>query len=164
MAKLKTLWNELNTGLQSKGETKLPQMLLICKILHILPCEYQWFKSSWMLLADEKQTVEELVMQLCTFERDMKSSDVHKASKNQEALAVKAMKSQYQSQRTKFVKTKVKGLCNYCHEPGHWVKNCSKWIADGKPKKNSMTNDTHQNSPTNVVLTVCVEALTAEAN
>jgi hypothetical protein len=74
------------------------------------------------------------------------------------------MKSQYQSQRTKFVKTKVIGLCNYCHEPGHWVKNCSKWITDGKPKENSVTDDTLQNSSTNVVFTVCVEALTAEAN
>jgi len=131
VAKLKTLWNELNNGLISKGETRLPEMLLICKILHILPStEYQSFKSSWLLLSEEKQSVDELVMQLCSFERDVKSG--HLSRSNQEALAVKP---QYQPQKPKFHKKKVKGNCNYCHEPGHWVKSCSKWIADGKPKK-----------------------------
>jgi len=146
MAKLKTLWNELNNGLQSKAETKLPHMLLICKIFICCPVNISRLNPVGCCLLMRNK----LFMQLCSFERDMKSSDVHQGSKNQEALAVKAMKSQYQSQRTKFVKTKVKGLWNYCHEPGHWVKNCSKWIADGKPKRNSVTNDTHQNSATNV--------------
>jgi hypothetical protein len=36
VAKLRTLWNEFNNGLQAKGEAKLPDMMLICKILHIL--------------------------------------------------------------------------------------------------------------------------------
>ena len=45
-AKLKTLWNELNTDLQQKGGNKLPNMMLICKILNILPSEYQMFKTS----------------------------------------------------------------------------------------------------------------------
>ena len=168
VAKLKTLWNELNNGLQNKGETKLPEMMLICKILHILPSDYQSFKSSWMLLSDEKQSVDELIMQLCSFERNLKSGDVGRTS--QDALFVKSMKPQhpqYQPQRPKFQKKKVqqhKGNCNYCHEPGHWVKSCYKWIADGKPKKNPVTASTSsQNSnTTNVVLTVSVEAVMTE--
>ena len=160
VAKLKTLWNELNSGLQAKGESKLPEMMLICKILHILPSEYQTFKSSWMLLSEEKQSVEELITQLCSFERDIKSGDVGRA--NQEALALKSMKP-HQPQKPKLQKKKVKGNCNYCHEPGHWVRNCSKWIADGKPRKNPVTASTNQDSGTpNVVLTVCTEAMTAE--
>ena len=63
VAKLKVLWNELNNGFRARGETHLPEMMLICKILHILPSEYQAFKSSWMLLSDEKQTVDELITQ-----------------------------------------------------------------------------------------------------
>ena len=161
VAKLKTLWNELNNGLQAKGESKLPEMMLICKILHILPSEYQTFKSSWMLLSDEKQSVEELIVQLCSFERDMTTGDRVVCRTNQEALALKAAKPQHQLQKSKVFKKKVKGNCNYCHEPGHWVKNCSKWIADGKPKRNPVTTNSNQNSSTtNVVLSA--EAMTAE--
>ena len=160
VAKLKTLWNELNSGLQAKGETKLPEMMLICKILHILPGEYQSFKSSWMLLSDEKQTVEELVTQLCSFGRDIKSGDVSRA--NQEALVLKSVKPQHQPQKPKVQKKTVKGNCNYCHAPGHWVRNCAKWIADGKPRKNPVTTNTRENSGTSNVLTACAEAMTAE--
>ena len=46
VAKLKTLWNELNNGLQAAGENKLPEMLLLCKVMHILPNSFQTFKSS----------------------------------------------------------------------------------------------------------------------
>lgn len=84
VAKLKTLWNELNNGLVSAGETRLPEMMLICKVLHILPSQYHSFKWSWMLSSDDKQSVDELVMQLCSFERDLKSGDVSRTS--QEAL------------------------------------------------------------------------------
>jgi len=43
------------------------------------------------------------------------------------------------------------------------VKSCSKWIADGKPAKNSASASSTQNSSTtNVVLSVCAEALVAD--
>jgi hypothetical protein len=162
VAKLKTLWNELNTGLEQKGENKLPDMMLICKILHILPVEYQTFKTSWMLLADEKQTVNEMVNQLCTVERDVKARAV--GTTNQEALVVKPVMQKPNQSKSKTSKQKGKqsGNCNYCHEPGHWVKNCSKWIADGKPPKNATSNK--NSSTSNVVLTICAEALTAEVD
>jgi len=138
VVKIKTLWNELSNGLQSKGEKRIPEMMLMCKTLHILPCEYQSFKSSWMLLSDDRQSVDELIMQLCSFERDMNSDDVGRT--NQEALFVKPVKlshSQRHPQKPKFDYKKVKSKCNYCHEPGHLIKSCSKWIADGKPPKPS---------------------------
>ena len=46
VARLRTLWNELNQGLQRKGEARMQEMILIYKILHILLSEYQSFKSS----------------------------------------------------------------------------------------------------------------------
>jgi len=61
VAKLKTFWHELNNGLPARREVELPEMMLISKILHILPSEYQTFKFSWMLLSDKKQSVEELI-------------------------------------------------------------------------------------------------------
>jgi len=45
----------------------------ICKILHVLLSEYQSFKSSWISSSDEKRSVDELAMQLCSFVRDVKS-------------------------------------------------------------------------------------------
>jgi len=73
-------------------------MMLICKIQHILPSEYQEFKSSWMLLSDDKQTADELITQLCSFERDIKSSDVGRT--NQEALVLKSEKPQPQKAKS----------------------------------------------------------------
>jgi len=132
-----------------------------------LPSQYHSFRSSWMLLSDDEQSVDELVMQLCYFERDLKSSDVSRT--NQEALLLKSAKLQHQSkpqnqpQKSKFQKKKVRGNCHYCHEFGHWIKNCSKWIADGKPKRSDqvMTSGS-QNISSNVVLTVCAEAVLDE--
>lgn len=49
-----SLWNELNNGLITKNENKLPELLLVCKILHILPSNFKSFKSSWMLLAKDE--------------------------------------------------------------------------------------------------------------
>ena len=69
LSKLKNLWNELNSGLQNKNEAKLPELLLNCKILDILPGEFRSFKSSWLLLGEDKRTVDELTTQLCSFER-----------------------------------------------------------------------------------------------
>lgn len=69
LSKLKNLWNELNLGLERKQESQLPSMLLICKILDTLPQEYKSFKSSWLLLNEEKRTIDELTTQLCSQER-----------------------------------------------------------------------------------------------
>ncbi|GBL82723.1 hypothetical protein AVEN_263778-1 [Araneus ventricosus] len=55
LSKLKNLWNELNLGLERKQEAQLPEMLLICKILDTLPQEYRSFKSSWLLLNEDKE-------------------------------------------------------------------------------------------------------------
>ncbi len=70
-----------------------------------------------MLLADE--TVNEMVNQLCTVERDVKVGAVGKTY--QEALVVKPVvqKTNHQSKlKTPKQKGKQSGNCNYCHEPG----------------------------------------------
>lgn len=36
--------------------------------------------------------------------------------------------------------------CNYCHEIRHRVRDCAKWIQDGKPPKNTTSKFSH---PTN---------------
>jgi len=87
VAKLKTLLNKLNSALQAKVAWMLPEMMLICKILHILPSEHQTFKSSWMFPLEEKQSVEELITQLCFFWTWYRVRWCRQ--RNQEALALK---------------------------------------------------------------------------
>lgn len=70
----KNLWNELNSGLSKKNEAVLPDMLLSCKILDILQNEYHSFKSSLLLLGEEKGTIDDLSTQLCSHEREFKLS------------------------------------------------------------------------------------------
>jgi hypothetical protein len=51
VAKLKNLWFELNNGLKAKNENALPDLILVCKALQILPGDFENFRSSWMLLS-----------------------------------------------------------------------------------------------------------------
>ncbi|XP_071037896.1 uncharacterized protein [Parasteatoda tepidariorum] len=130
LSKLKNLWNDLNSGLESKNENRLPEMLLICKILDTLPLNYRTFKSSWLLLNDEKRTLDELTTQLCTHEREIKKDSSFSESLNQEALEAKVTRA-----KPIFKSKRQTGKCNYCHQNGHWVKSCRKWIADSRPAK-----------------------------
>ena len=80
------LWNELNVGLQAAGKNQLPEMLLVCKIMHILPTSFQSFKSSWMMLSEDKQSLDDSVTQMCMFEREM----TDRTYKTQDALVANA--------------------------------------------------------------------------
>ena len=86
LSKLKNLRNDLNSGLKNKIENRLPEMLLICKILDMLPLNYRSFKSSWLLLSDDKRTLDELTTQLCTHERELKKDLRPTVIKDQKAL------------------------------------------------------------------------------
>ncbi|XP_072162637.1 LOW QUALITY PROTEIN: uncharacterized protein [Bemisia tabaci] len=72
VAKLKSLWIELNGSLEAKKENKLPDVILVCKVLHILPTDFDNFRSSWMLITSiQKKMFDEFCNQLCMFERNM---------------------------------------------------------------------------------------------
>lgn len=159
IAKLRSLWNELNNGLEAKNENRLPDLLLVCKVLQILPLQFETFKSSWMLLSsDDRKSFEELSVQLCMYERNFtKADDSSKVC--HEALAVaKSEKSNYEG-KNKF-RSRKKDTCNYCKRKGHWVKDCRQWISDGRPQK------IHSNSASaNIsMMSICEEALATETN
>lgn len=130
-AKLRSLWFELNNGLKAKNENELPDLLLICKILQILPVDFENFRSSWMLLSkNEEKTFEELITQLCMYERNFRKSTEGVTG---EALFVKSEKPKpYRGPQ----KSKKNDVCNYCKKKGHWITTCKQWIADGRPPKN----------------------------
>lgn len=157
IAKLKTLWNELNNGLEAVEENKLPELLLVCKVLNILPRSFQTFKSSWLLLSEERRSLDELITQLCAFERDNMKNDV--SSDVTDALAVNTLKQKQKFEKSskEFQHRKVTGKCHYCHKPGHYIKSCRKWIADGRPPKNPESRSNPENAAINNVLctTVC---------
>lgn len=44
IAKLKSLWSEINNGLKVKNESALPDLLLVCKTLQILPNLFETFR------------------------------------------------------------------------------------------------------------------------
>ncbi|XP_073817619.1 uncharacterized protein [Musca autumnalis] len=137
ISKLKSLWTEINAGLELKGNQKLPELLLICKILHVLPSSFEMFKSSWMMITrDEDKSLDELIMQLCLYERNFKKPE---NVEGQEALVINEKYS-----KSKNVSTKKDSICHYCKKKGHWIKECRKWIADGKPfKSQPVKNHTH---------------------
>lgn len=114
----------------ARNNPELPDLFLICKILGTLPEEYFSFKSSWMLMSKNDRTVDNLTNQLCAYEKALSSKGVK--DKPQEILALDSLK-----QKSKKLKQKKKLICNYCERPNHVIKNCRKWIADGKPPKSS---------------------------
>lgn len=138
MSKLKNIWSELSQNLK-KDNKELPELLLICKILDTLGEEYTSFKSSWLLVPKAERTVESLTNHLCAFERNLASNSVP----DQEVLITSS------NARKQNVKNKDRKLkCNYCTKVGHRVKNCQKWIQDGKPPKNNSNPQTGTRNPT----------------
>lgn len=127
---LKNIWSEL--CLELHDEAKLPEILLICKILDTLPSQFLGFKSSWLLISKKERSIDNLTCQLCAHEKCLRQNHETKEDEtNVEALYAKTVKSKKQS----FTKKKLK--CNYCKEEGHRVRNCKKWIQDGRPPKES---------------------------
>ena len=119
IAKLKTLWNELNNGLEAVEENKLPELLLVCKVLNILPKNFQTFKSSWLLLSEERRSLDELVTQLCAFERDTIKNDDSTDVTNALVVNTSKQKQKYEKSSKEVKHKKVIGNYNYCHKLGH---------------------------------------------
>ena len=124
VANLKRLWNEMNTGLKAKGENELPDLILVCKTLHILPENFETFRQSWMLLTnDTEKTFDELTMQLCMFQRNHRKTD-EEDNADTEAFAARMQQTGKKEQGLN--KNSKSDTCNYCKKKGHWVGNCRK--------------------------------------
>lgn len=92
------------------------------------------------MLSEDKQSLDDLITQLYAFEREMKTDMTYKLAQ-QDAIVAAIAKQRFNSDKSRDFKNKNKTIsnCNYCNGAGHWVKQCSKWIADGKPAKNATT-------------------------
>lgn len=152
MSKLKNIWNDLNAEiLKADPNMKLPELFLICKILDVLDEKFFNFKSSWMLLSKKERTVESLTTQLCGYER---------------ALGGQLEESQEVFASTSKIRTKLKRddnlRCRYCSEKGHRIKNCRKWINDGRPKKATETSIKQQVQNITLMIYTCSEERDSE--
>lgn len=141
LAKLKNIWSELNKEIS----IDLPDLLLICKVLDTLSEEYFSFRSSWLLIPKAERTINNLTSHLCAFERAISSN----RNVKDEDILISASTS---TQKYKKIDKKLK--CNYCLQTGHRVRNCGKWIHDGKPPKSmNPSNFTSSNqSDANITL------------
>ncbi|GFS48760.1 retrovirus-related Pol polyprotein from transposon TNT 1-94 [Trichonephila clavipes] len=117
-----------------------------------------------MLLAkDDKKSFEELTVQLCMFERNFTKVE-DSSKKAQEALI--ATKSERPKQEGKYKsKSRKEDSCNYCKRKGHWVKNCRKWILDGRPSKNKLSDTQSNTVSANIALmSISEEVCTSETS
>ncbi|PNF31713.1 hypothetical protein B7P43_G13201, partial [Cryptotermes secundus] len=121
IAKLNTLWNELNGGLRVANKPELPNLLLIGKFLQILPDSFETFKSSWMLMSKNKDnTLDELLSQLCMFERNFLTKCHEENKVKQEERVTREALSVRQNNDKKTVKQA--NPCHYCKKKGHWIR------------------------------------------
>ncbi|KAG5877304.1 hypothetical protein JTB14_021099 [Gonioctena quinquepunctata] len=123
-SELKNLWNELQVEIAKDEEVanssckcNLPEILLICKMLGILPDEYFLFRSSWLLMAKAESRTDNVTNQLYAYEKALLSKSNH----NQEALILEKASSNEPN-----MKQKKAVICNYCKAPGHIVRYCMK--------------------------------------
>ena len=128
LPRLKTLFNDFNAEFRRSGMQELPEILLILKILNSLPKEYLSFVTSWKMLSTAERSIERLTTELCSFQRELKRNNKDQNELKQEALAVNHDKK-------KLVNKSRVNRCFYCNEKGHFIRNCQKWIKDGKPSK-----------------------------
>lgn len=76
-----------------------------------------------------------MTTQLCMFERNFKKSTSNDKF-SQEALVAKGEMQKQDAKK----KSRAGTTCNYCGKKNHWVSECKKWIADGRPPKNKTAN------------------------
>ncbi|GBM55329.1 hypothetical protein AVEN_252697-1 [Araneus ventricosus] len=119
-----------------------------------------------MVAKTKERTFDELANQLYMFQRNFANSETN--DKNaQEALAATNQGKQKHNSKGPFQKQSRKGeTCNYCYKRGHWVKDCRKWIFDGRPNRKKPAHVLHRNTETaNVsLLSICGEVCTAETD
>ncbi|KAL0852111.1 hypothetical protein ABMA28_000351 [Loxostege sticticalis] len=135
MSKIKNLWNEMNVEiLKTDPSAKLPEVLLVCKVLDTLDDRYFNFKSSWLMLMQTEKTIDSLTSHLCDFERNLGSQ----GSTPEEALVTMPKGRQVKHNKDEQLT----------------LRKCKKWIRDGRPTKTNQ--NTASGSKSNQVLQMTV--------
>ena len=106
---------KLENRLQTLGE-KIPNQMIIIKILMTLPQSFKYFISVWELTQPNERILINLISKLIIEETRTGTKE------RTENIAFIANKYQYKKNSEKGnIKS---GVCHYCHKPGHWIKEC----------------------------------------
>lgn len=120
---------DLAHRLQLLGE-KIPESMIITKVLMTLPSSYRHFVSAWDSVQTQDRTLANLISRLTIEETRI---DGHDKNENK---AFAARKQFSKDNNKKFEKS---GTCHYCHKPGHWISECRK-RKSANAKKESESN------------------------
>ncbi|UYV77084.1 hypothetical protein LAZ67_14003178 [Cordylochernes scorpioides] len=129
ISKLESLWNDMQNELTKQENLKLPESMLMCRIINTLPDEYFDFKSVWESVSKEERSVDNLTERLRLLEIRIQQRDECSASSST-ALMANAyenkpnMKGKVTKSNENFQKTRETRECYFCHRKGHLAKDC----------------------------------------
>jgi transposase InsO family protein len=159
---LKHIWNKLNVEIakaDDKCKDGLPDILLVYKIVSSLPPSYFSFTSSWMLINKNERTVDKLQQQLVAHESALEKNGGDGQSQSDSALfssnnnqnpsgghsggrgASNRGRGSFRGNRHTGHVSGSKGstsnvTCFWCGKSGHVLKECFKWINEGRQPYN----------------------------
>ncbi|UYV77663.1 hypothetical protein LAZ67_15001846 [Cordylochernes scorpioides] len=131
ISKLGSLWNDMQNELTKQENLKLPESMLMCRIINTLPDEYFDFKSVWESVSKEERSVDNLTQRLQLLEIRIQQRDECSASSSTAQMAnayenKQNMKGKATKSNEKFQKTRETRECYFCHRKGHLAKDCSR--------------------------------------
>jgi hypothetical protein len=85
-----------------------------------LPPTYKYFISAWESTSSDQRTLANLISRLTAEESRM-------STENPENVT-------FASTKVNWNKPGLKGTCNYCKKPGHWIRDCKKRKATNERK------------------------------
>jgi len=106
--------------LENVGE-KVSESSVMAKLLYSLPQKYVTLRTAWDSVATESKKKENLVSRLLKEEKLLDGA----APNSVEAFA--AGKSKDAGQQYKDKNSKMRFKCHFCHERGHFKKDCKKY-------------------------------------
>lgn len=109
---------ELVKQLGELGE-KIPESMVVTKILMSLPPSYNHFHSAWESTEEKNQTLEHLRARLMIEEKRMNSQE-----SSEESSALFAKKGKNSKWQNKKNQDKKPGKCFICGKGSHWKRDC----------------------------------------
>ena len=166
LSKLKNQFCELNHEFEQNKLPKLPDILLVMRVLNTLSEQYLPFLTSWKMVNKTERTIDRLTNELCEFQRQLQKKDKLRSIEESEALAVQKMSLGHKSNKDKSnTKSKRnKGACFYCKSHGHFLQQCQKWIADGRPPKSQQQKQVMSSVCAHNSMTLCAEMMMVDSS
>ena len=169
LSHLKHQFYELNVEFERNDLQRLPDILLIMKILNSLSDDYLPFLTSWKMVNKSERTVDRLTDELCMFQQQLQKQGKVQPAEGYEAFAIHKvqsnMKCKSKTLSNKKTVQKKNDSCFYCKAKGHYISKCAKWIADGRPSKSQQQASTALCSESSQCSeTLTVEMMTVDSN